>query len=308
MKHPRTHLVRFLRGFSLLELLVAMAILSMLMTMMFSLLGGTISLWELGNKRIEAAQTARVGLNIIANDLRRAISDQQISYTTNGTSIINTVPFWAVPANATTKIDLGGNATIASGSQQLFGVLGTGKVNQPFEEFGYLCAYLSTDDGTNMSGNKYYLVRKSSTAAKANFYLQGNATTAFAGDSDALLPIIENCVRVEFNYLSASCASSGAETLRPFSSTWTANTFENPSFALRNATDSYDKLKGVLVSVWVLDSKTADKLAAINPSPLPLSTAQIDSITSTAPSADPVARLLQRGSVRMRRFIPLNTR
>lgn len=230
MKHPRSHLVLFLRGFSLLELLVAMAILSMLMTMMFSLLGGTISLWELGNKRIEAAQTARVGLNIIANDLRRAISDQQISYTSNGTAITNTVPFVATN-NATTVIDLEGSATSAVGSSQLFGVLATGKTNQPFEEFGYLCAYLDSDDGTNMVGKKYYLIRKSSTTSKANFYLRGNATTNFAGDSDALVPIIENCVRMEFSYYSANCTVSS--TNHSFTSDWTNNLFESPSAVVR---------------------------------------------------------------------------
>lgn len=290
MKHPRTHLVRFLRGFSLLELLVAMAILSMLMTMMFSLLGGTISLWEIGNKRIEAAQTARVGLNIIANDLRRAISDQQVSYTTNGTAITNTIPFWAVPTNAPTTIDLGGGATNADGSGQLFGVLATGKTNQPFEEFGYLCAYLGTDDGTNMVGNKYYLVRKSSTnnadfsTNKADFYLQGNATTNFATNSDAFFPIIENCVRMEFSY-PVTNASGGID----FTNTWNSQT---------------NLPLGVLVSVWVLDSRTADKIAAI--SPYALFSIQINSITNATPSTDPVDRLLQRGAVRMRRFIPLN--
>ena len=261
MKHPRTHLVRFLRGFSLLELLVAMAILSMLMTMMFSLLGGTISLWELGNKRIEAAQTARVGLNIIANDLRRAISDQQISYTTSGNATTNVIPFWAVPTNAPTTIDLGGSATIAAGSQQLFGVLATGKTNQPFEEFGYLCAYLSSDDGTNMASNKYYLVRKSSTAAKANFYLRGNATTTFANDSDVLVPIIENCIKLEFSYADTN---SGAVV---FANTWASQT---------------NLPAGVLVSVWVLDSRAAEKFSSQSP----------DDLTNRA--------------VRMRRFIPLN--
>ena len=166
MNNLRFHSGRVLKGFSLLELLVAMAILAMLMTMMFSLLGGTISLWDIGNKRIEAAQTARVGLNMMANDLRRAISDQQISYTSNGTAITNTVPFVATN-NATTTIDLGGGAVNAAGSGQIFGVLATGKTNQPFEEFGYLCAYLSSDDGTNMAGKRYYLVRKSATTNNA---------------------------------------------------------------------------------------------------------------------------------------------
>jgi hypothetical protein len=255
------------------------------MTMMFSLLGGTISLWEIGNKRIEAAQTARVGLNIIANDLRRAISDQQVSYTTSGTAITNTIPFWATN-NATTTIDLGGGAANAAGSAQLFGVLATGKTNQPFEEFGYLCAYLTKSDADNyMVSNKYYLVRKSSTTTNnANFYLRDNANTEFADKSDALFPIIENCVRLEFSY-PVTNASGGID----FTNTWNSQT---------------NLPLGVLVSVWVLDSRTADKIADI--SPYALFSIQINSITNATPSTDPVDRLLQRGAVRMRRFIPLN--
>lgn len=259
--------------------------------------------FESGNKRIEAAQIARVGLNIIANDLRRAIADQQISYTSNGTQITNTIPFLAVNTPADT-IDLQGAPVNAEGSQQLFGVLATGKTNQPFEEFGYICAYLGTDDGATMAGKRYYLVRKSSTADNADFYLRGNATADFAENSDTFSPIIENCVKLEFSYLSANCTSSGSETLNDFSPIWTANTFEDHSFATGNATDSYKKLLGVLVSVWVLDSKTATKLAAINNGPLTLS--QIGSITNTADPANATERLLKQGTVRMQRFIPLN--
>ena len=283
MKHPRTPLVRLLRGFSLLELLVAMAILSMLMTMMFSLLGGTISLWEIGNKRIEAAQTARVGLNIIANDLRRAISDQQISYSANGTAITNTIPFWATN-NATTVIDLGGSAVNAAGSGQLFGVLATGKTNQPFEEFGYLCAYLTSDDGTNMAGNRYYLVRKSSTTANADFYLRGNATATFADNSDAFSPVVENCIRLELSYPQTNAAGALG-----FTNEWASQTNLPP---------------GVLVSIWVLDSKTAGKLAAINNGPF--TATQLEIITNNATPVDATQRLLKQGAVRMRRFIPLN--
>ena len=263
MKHPRTHLVRFLRGFSLLELLVAMAILSMLMTMMFSLLGGTISLWELGNKRIEAAQTARVGLNIIANDLRRAISDQQISYTTTGGNTTCTIPFVAT-------------------STSLYGILATGKTNQPFEEFGYACTN-NTDSNSVMMTGRYYLVRSySGNSSSSDFYQRGNATSSFTNAFESQFPIIENCVKLEFSYLSANCTSSGSETLNDFSPTWTNNTFEAPSFATRKATDPYEKLVGILVSVWVLDSRAAEKFSGQSP----------DDLANRA--------------VRMRRFIPLN--
>ena len=278
------------KGFTLVELLVATAILAMMVGLMFSMLSGSMLAFESGNKRIEAAQIARVGLNIIANDLRRAIADQQISYTSNGTRIVNTIPFLAVDTPATTDtIDLEGAPVNAEGSQQLFGVLATGKTNQPFEEFGYICAYLGTDDEThNLAGKRYYLVRKSSTTTEADFYLQGNATTNFAGGSDAFSPIVENCIRLELSYPQTNAAGD-IDTAFGFSTVWTSKS-RLPA--------------GVLVSIWVLDSKTATKLAAINSGPL--TALQIGSITNTADPTDATERLLKQGTVRMQRFIPLN--
>ena len=276
------------KGFTLVELLVATAILAMMVGLMFSMLSGSMLAFESGNKRIEAAQIARVGLNIIANDLRRAIADQQISYTSNGTQITNTIPFLAVNT-PTDTIDLGGEPVNAEGSQQLFGVLATGKTNQPFEEFGYICAYLGTDDeARNLAGKKYYLVRKSSTTTEADFYLQGNATTNFAGGSDAFSPIVENCIRLELSYPQTNAAGD-IDTAFGFSKVWTSKS-RLPA--------------GVLVSIWVLDSKTATKLAAINSGPL--TALQIGSITNTADPTDATERLLKQGTVRMQRFIPLN--
>ena len=282
------------KGFTLVELLVATGILAMMVGLMFSMLSGSMLAFESGNKRIEAAQIARVGLNIIANDLRRAIADQQISYTSNGTRIVNTIPFLAVDTPATTDtIDLEGAPVNAEGSQQLFGVLATGKTNQPFEEFGYICAYLGTDDEThNLAGKRYYLVRKSSTTTEADFYLQGNATTNFAGGSDAFSPIVENCIRLELSYpKTTSTGEIEIDSSRQFVFTkkWASQTNLPP---------------GVLVSIWVLDSKTATKLAAINSGPLTV--LQIGSITNTADPTDATERLLKQGTVRMQRFIPLN--
>ena len=278
------------KGFTLVELLVATAILAMMVGLMFSMLSGSMLAFESGNKRIEAAQIARVGLNIIANDLRRAIADQQISYTSNGTQITNTIPFLAEDDPAPTDtIDLGGEPVNAEGSQQLFGVLATGKTNQPFEEFGYICAYLGTDDEThNLAGKRYYLVRKSSTTANANFYLQGNATADFAENSDAFSPIVENCIRLELSYPQTNAAGD-IDTAFGFSKVWTSKS-RLPA--------------GVLVSIWVLDSKTATKLAAINSGPL--TALQIGRITNTADPTDATERLLKQGTVRMQRFIPLN--
>ncbi len=279
------------RAFTLLELLIAMTILAMMLTLMFSILSGSMLIWEGGNKRIEAAQIARVGLNIIANDLRRAIADQQVSYSSSGNATTNTVPFFA-DHSPSGVIDLLGNAENAAGSQQIFGVLATGKTNQPFEEFGYICAYIASDEGNTMDKNRYYLVRKSATASAANFYLRGNATSTFANDSDAFIPLIENCVRMELSYPQTNAAGA-------------IDTDSSGQFGFTDTWESLTNLPaGVLVSIWVLDSKTAKKIASLRSAAL--SQTEIDSITNSTTSTDAVTILLRRGAVRMQRFIPLN--
>jgi len=137
---------------------------------------------------------------------------------------------------------------------------------------------------------RYYLVRSYSgtntgSQTHSDFYQRNTANPNFTNAFESQFPIIENCVKLEFSYLSANytySAGNFTETLKPLSSTWDANTFENPSFATRNATASYEKLVGVLVSVWVLDSRAAEKF----------SDKSADDLTNRA--------------VRMRRFIPLN--
>jgi hypothetical protein len=261
-----------------------------MMTFLFDMVGSSARLWEIGNKKIEAAQAARVGLNIMAADLQNAFAGNMTSYTSNGTAVTNIAPFLAKddPDNA---IDLGGGAVNAEGSQQLFGVLSSGDTSQPYKEFGYLCVFIDDADGADsMIGDRYYLLRKlaNGSAAKGNFFLR-SASDNWADDSTDFNPVIDNCLRVTFEYY-------GNEESAEETPSWTSNGTWTPG----------DRLPlGVLVTVTVLDSRTAIKIADIKNNAA-LSEAEIDSIFQNGAPADGVETLLRQGAVTMSRFIPFN--
>jgi len=60
---PRT------RGFSLIELMVAMAVLSILIVILMSLVDGATKLWKLNENRVDSYREARAAINTIAADL-----------------------------------------------------------------------------------------------------------------------------------------------------------------------------------------------------------------------------------------------
>lgn len=62
------------RGFTILELLVAITILSVLVVLLLSMLDNTTKLWRTNENRVESYREARAALNLIASDLRSIYS------------------------------------------------------------------------------------------------------------------------------------------------------------------------------------------------------------------------------------------
>ena len=146
------------------------------MTFLFNLLGSSVKLWETGNKRIEAAQAARVGLNIMARDLQNAFAGNMTSFTSTGNSTYNIAPFLGLSGdNLTVKGDLAGDASNANGSDQLFGICLSSDSSAPYEQFGYQCVYITQTGGFyNMRDNRYYLVSQNNPDA---FYFRNSSNS-----------------------------------------------------------------------------------------------------------------------------------
>ena len=284
-------------AFTLLEVLVATAVLALMMTFLFNLLGSSAKIWEIGNKKIEAAQAARVGLNIIAKDLKNAFAGNMTSYSSNGTAISNIAPFMALGNNTTTTLGLSSTSSPsnAAGSQQIAGVTLSNNSSIPYNEFGYMAVFLNNPDGADpMKGDRFYLVKQvdNVTSTGGDFYFRGNSTARWQESSTEYFPIVDNCIRLKLEYYGNPTSPTGAPT-------WTT------------AWSPPDRLPlGVLVTISALDSKTAEKIAAVsNNSPLSEAdiTAGLNAASGNGTTSGDIQRLISQGSVTMRRFIPFNS-
>jgi len=66
------------RGFTLLEVLVAMSILIVIALMMSTLFGQSRTAWERGTRKTELAMEARAALNLISREIAQAVADETL--------------------------------------------------------------------------------------------------------------------------------------------------------------------------------------------------------------------------------------
>jgi hypothetical protein len=287
-------------------------VLALMMTFLFNLLGSSAKLWETGNKKIEAAQAARVGLNIIAKDLKNAFAGNMTSYTTNGTAMYNIAPFKAFGNSTTTAMGLEDsvcNGINADGSQQIAGVTLTNNSSIPFNAFGFIAVFVDKLDGAyGMIGDRYYLAKKldsiSGNGSGGQFYFRNSPPdTSWYEDitkKTEIYPIVDNCIRLKLEYYGDE--NLGDENDPNYSPEWTG------TWSPTNPTDRLPL--GVLVTISVIDSKTAEKIAILsNLSPLSADniTRGLNAASGNGTASNDIQRLISQGSVTMSRFIPLNS-
>ena len=288
MKTGLTH------GFTLLEMLVAIAVVSLMMAFMFNMAGQTVRGWEAGSRRMESAQSARIGINLVSSELRHAFAGAWTNLSATSSGVFsNFSPFVVTnglpgeTANALTAVP---------GSQSLFFVSAVGPHDAdaaPFAEVGYLPLFMNDPGGIfNMIGPRYYLVRHGSTPGDTStnsyqdFYYRSAPNTAWTTNRASTgnrTPIVDNCIRFTLQFASNN---GGAIS-------WTTNWSSQTNLPL-----------GVLVTMLVLDSKTAARLAQVNGTTV-LTAAQIDRATNGNAATDAVTRILREGTTVVQRFVPL---
>ena len=282
------------RGFSLLEVLVAMAVLSVMMVFLFNLVAQTMRAWELGNKQVEATQVARIGLEVMAQNLQFALGGSRAALQLTGTNATtNIVPFHSVN-NANDALGLPSGAFIpAPSSGQIFAL-----APQPLSEVGFMSVYVVGTSGGlegyhDMRGRRYFLMRHSvagtnTTNTMANFAYKGSISASEKGwvtetngsrqvTDGFRTALVQNCYQLSFRY-----ASNNTSGVLQFFTNWT----------------SVGSLPaGVLVTAKVMDEKTAGRIAQLKPNGL--------SATDVAPDAtNAIAQILREGTVEVSRFIP----
>ncbi len=297
----RLPIVSKCHGFTLIELMVAIAVLAMMMAFVFTLLSRTIATWETGNRRLEASIAARVGLNIVAQELEMGLSGVQVIDALPPTLLQTNIFPIAAYKSATRLPGVNTPKEVAvPGSDQIFFIFPTGYsyINPsglPYAESGFMCAFVNDPTGHNNKGPGYYLVKHRKGPDDA--YLRGNTNSAttnwfsFNSDSaDLRIPIIDNCLRFKLTPMQTNSAG----TMSPMT-TWNSFNTLPP------------EIVGFLAEVVTIDSRTAAKLAQIQGGRL-LATSDIDSITNSSNPTSELQRMLREGSVVMQRYIPLRNK
>lgn len=316
---------QYRNAFTLLEILVALTILSIMVVFMFTIIDSTARLWRVGNKQMEAARAANIGMNALAENLSKIVCGTYSIQYSNGVSSNVVIPFESI-LNPSHTLNLGGGAVNAEGSQMLRAVVSTG--DGSFKEIGLMCVFLSDEDGyDSMEGGRYYLVFKDLLSGTLN--IDGLSSWPYNnGTTINFIPIIDNCVRLKFEYAirrftNVSYTNSGTTNWSwsnnafssggylDFTNNWThTNNFEFPYRRMReldptNAANlTYDRLCGVLITATIIDSDTAEKIAQLTDGTA-LTEEQINAIFSGDVS-NPIQRLLKSGAVTLKRFVPFN--
>ncbi len=280
------------RAFSLLEMLVAMGVLSIMMAFLFNLVSQTMRAWENGARRVEAAQAARIGLDTMARELQSAFGGvgSIANPASPSSSIACIIPFfatngatglWGLPA---------GPFTAAPQSGQLFAVAPNTSDTNNFAEFGYLSVYVTSQSAGspgyhNLRGFRYYLLRHVPPSTNGtDFFFRDSVSTNWmtsraqgGGIQDGhRVALIPNCYQVSFAF------ASNNNGVLSWSTNWASQT---------------NMPAGVLVTAKVIDEKTAARLQAVQSNGL--------TVADLAPASTTTAgRILREGTVEVRRFIP----
>jgi prepilin-type N-terminal cleavage/methylation domain-containing protein len=261
-------------GFSLLEVLVAMAILSIMMVFLFNFTSQSILGWESGTRQVEVSRAARVGLDYMASELQYAIAGSMLSRPNASTTETVTAPFYVLPSAS--KLP-GGDAArwkISPNSGMVFAIAPLSSDSNRLGEIGFFSAQITDKEGYNeMPANSFYLVmhRVRDTGSAANFYFKNTSPipTSWVNTGD-FNPLIPNCYSLNMKF------------------------FENKDGKLSEVATwpTLDKLPaGILLSIKVMDDKTASRVRQL----------LADGLSWDSPT---VSSILQRGSVELSRFVP----
>ena len=284
-------------GFTLLEMLTAIAVLSLMMVFMFNIAGQSVRAWETGGRRMETAQAGRIGMNLLASELRYAFAGVAPNNGTSATAVFSN--FATFVATNGLPGETSDSLAAVPGSQSLFFISPVGPHDAdgsvPFAEIGYLPMFITKGNGyRSMAGGSYALVRHGFAPGSTNldyqdFYGRAKPATDWvttpSAEPNNRTPLVDNCVRFSLEF-----ATNIGGTI-----SWTTNWTSQSNLPL-----------GVLVTMLVLDSKSAVKLSQINGLNV-LDAATIDKATNDTPlgQSDVAARILREGTTVLRRFVPL---
>ena len=209
-------------SFTLVEILAATGILSILMTIMFGILQQTSRAWQAANRRVEASQVARLAMDQIASDLENCVAVAQANVLVPGRGTPTNYAYGFFHSNQPSMNQswLPASINISRPNDFIFVVtpyqaslnLGSGDLC----EVGYIPVFVASQTGfSTMRAGRYMLLRHlpltngsaNSTVTNAqpvNDFL-ANATgwesTPSGVDTVNRLPFVDNCIKFDIKFL-----------------------------------------------------------------------------------------------------------
>jgi len=257
---------REISGFTLIELMAATTVLSIILLMMVGMQDQMSKAWSNSNRRTDATREARAAVQMISSDLSGLLTRQQTNMVDNTTGL-NYVGSIAITnvglpfVYSSNGISAGGLTPpgIQSGSSFLFGVCAK-KPRSPTDLdlaiFGY---YIGQTNTTNINGfnttnyNLYrYVVPTSDTVAALNGVASGNLTTLFpniAANSEILARNICN-LRIRFyNSQNPGMPVTNGPNYRVFSAC-TANNYSGSKIHIELSAYPEDSAQKIPLTAW----------------------------------------------------------
>lgn len=264
-------------SFTLVEILAATGILSVLFTIMFGILQQTSRGWQAANRRVEASQAARMALDQIASDLENCVAVAQGNVELPSGRTAN-LAYGFVHSNAPAMNQpwLETSINISRPNDYIFVVtpyapsLALGSAD--LCEVGYIPIFVGTSSGwSTMRGGRYVLLRhmplqfsSGGTASVSNAQPRndfiGNAsrweTTPTGVDTTNRLPFVDNCIKFDVRFFYTD--TNGV--LRTNTS-WGRPTVSGSTVAWAGNPTGADGLPlGAVIQMCVIDDRTAERI------------------------------------------------
>ena len=251
---------RFLAAFTLIELMAATTILSIILLMMVGMQDQMSKAWSNSNRRTDATREARAAVQMISSDLSGLLTRQRTNMNYPGSIAITNMglPF-VYSSNGVNSSGLTLPTSIQPGSPFLFGVC-TKKPRVPTDLdlmiFGY---YIGQTNTTNINGftttnyNLYrYVVPTTNTVAALNGVTTGNLNTLFpniAADSEILARNTCN-LRIRFyNSQNAGMPVTNGPNYRVFSAC-TSNNYSGSKIHIELSAYPEDSAQKIPLTAW----------------------------------------------------------
>jgi len=195
-------------AFSLLELLVAVSVLSILLVILLNIVQGATNLWRTSENKVEAYREARAALQVISSDLRNTLASTNTNFfrtdltNTPNLGFLTTLPLSSQNATSLSDVCTVGYFLKFDNKSQLTNALGRQSYNlyryfvESNETFANLTANSTTALTTSFDTNHCEILARNVVSFNAT-YLVTNGSGAFTTWTQSVTTPMPHVVEIQ---------------------------------------------------------------------------------------------------------------